>query len=75
MLTAIYTAFFAAVALSVTVWIMPKLGRLVPALIICLLPYGLVRGYQMAGNVRRMMREEQAREREARVDREMIDMR
>lgn len=74
MLTAIYTAFFAAVALSITVWIVPKLGRLALALVICLLPYGLVRGYQIVGNVRRMMREEQAREHEARIDRELHDV-
>lgn len=74
MLTGIYTAFFLALCLSVTVWALPKLGRLVLALIILSLPYGLVRSYQVAGKIKRMVREEQAREREARVDDEMIDM-
>ncbi len=74
MVTAIYSAFFVAVALTVTMWAVPKLGRIILALVICMLPYGLVRGYQMVGNVRRMVQEEQAREREARADEEMLNM-
>ncbi len=74
MLTSIYAAFFIGLVLTVTLWLLPKLARIILALVICLLPYGLVRGYQMIGNVRRALEDERRREHEAKVDRDMIDM-
>ena len=58
MLNSLIIAATCAFALSVTMWLLPKVARVLLALVIACLPYGMVRSVQIAVNVKHAYRKE-----------------